>query len=93
MTKNGKIYKEQITTMILEKHKNIKCYKCDLSVSLEFYHTNKRKNDIDNNIKPILDILQGICYIDDRQIVELNAKKFITKEAKIVIKINPITLT
>ena len=31
--------------------------------------------DLDNHIKACLDALNGICYDDDRQIVEIHAKK------------------
>lgn len=32
--------------------------------------------DVDNLLKAILDSLNGICYIDDRQVVEVRARKF-----------------
>lgn len=36
--------------------------------------------DLDNTIKIILDALNSICYVDDKQIVSINACKFWTME-------------
>jgi crossover junction endodeoxyribonuclease RusA len=35
----------------------------------------KRKADLDNILKCVLDALQGVAYIDDKQVIEINAKK------------------
>eukprot|EP01038_Epipyxis_sp_PR26KG_P017938 gene17938-25100_t len=39
------------------------------------YQNDKRKRDIDNVLKILLDAMHGIIYIDDSQIIELNIKK------------------
>jgi Holliday junction resolvase RusA-like endonuclease len=48
--------------------------------------------DIDNPLKPILDVLQKKYGFDDRQIYELNVKKEIVKKGDefIKLKINEI---
>ena len=38
------------------------------AILINFYSTNKPSVDLDNMSKPILDVLQGIVYDDDRQI-------------------------
>ena len=43
-------------------------------------------SDIDNYIKAILDSLNGIVYIDDKQVVELFAKKIYSEEGYILYK-------
>ena len=35
--------------------------------------------DVDNHLKAALDSLNGICYIDDRQVVEVIGRKFFGK--------------
>lgn len=45
----------------------------DISITYRFYGTNA---DIDNLLKCLQDSLNGICFLDDRQIVELHAYVF-----------------
>lgn len=42
--------------------------KCPLSVTIDIYHDNLRKQDWDNFHKLSMDALTGICYEDDSQI-------------------------
>ena len=59
-----------------------------LPSEIELFFNNKRKNDVDNFAKPILDCMSEIVYIDDRQIVELTVKKFYYKtNPRIIINI------
>lgn len=44
------------------------------------YHWDKRKRDIDNYNKILLDAMEGIVYEDDSQIIEMTTKKFYDKE-------------
>ena len=53
----------------------------EVSVTVRFYHKDKRKHDIDNYFKLLFDALSGIVWEDDVQIVELIAQKFIDKES------------
>jgi len=48
----------------------------DLTVQLVFYRKGKRRADIDNLSKSILDAMNGIIFNDDRQIVQLTAAVF-----------------
>jgi crossover junction endodeoxyribonuclease RusA len=43
----------------------------DLMLSIAFYFATKRKRDLDNQNKLVLDALTGIVYEDDRQIHDL----------------------
>lgn len=43
------------------------------------------KPDIDNSIKILMDALNGFAYIDDSQVVKLNAIKIVDKEEKLII--------
>jgi Holliday junction resolvase RusA-like endonuclease len=40
------------------------------AVIINFYALNEPSVDIDNMSKPILDALQGIAYVNDRQIIQ-----------------------
>ena len=61
----------------------------NLAISIHFYFSNKGA-DIDNPVKPVLDILQKKYGFNDSKIYELNLKKFIVKkgEEKILIDIH-----
>ena len=43
-------------------------------------------SDIDNYIKAILDALNGVLFIDDKQVVEIFARKIYSKQAYIFYK-------
>jgi Holliday junction resolvase RusA-like endonuclease len=45
-------------------------------VSIDFYNGNKRRRDIDNMAKLVLDALNKEAYVDDNQIVSLELRKF-----------------
>jgi|TARA_Y100000310_G_C20202678_1_gene587654 Holliday junction resolvase RusA-like endonuclease len=51
-----------------------------LTMSLTYYFSDKRRRDIDNYSKCILDALQTIIYNDDNQIQHLTLSKCIDKE-------------
>ncbi|HAR46102.1 MAG TPA: hypothetical protein DCS05_08010 [Nitrospiraceae bacterium] len=51
-----------------------------LVVRLIFFLGDHRRVDLDNLSKAVLDGLNGICYDDDRQIVELKLKKTVVSD-------------
>lgn len=38
--------------------------------------TSRNYGDVDNHAKAVLDALNGICYVDDRQVVRVEAGKY-----------------
>ena len=44
--------------------------KITVTVSTKYKPTALKSGDIDNHLKAVLDALNGICYVDDRQITE-----------------------
>ena len=66
-------------------------FKRDLRVHLTFGFSSTL-SDIDNPLKPILDVLQKKYRFDDKQIFELKVKKEIVKKGEefIELKINEI---
>lgn len=47
-------------------------------VELEFYNGNRRRRDLDNMVKLVLDGLNKIAFDDDHQVIEINARKIFT---------------
>lgn len=61
-----------------------------LHVDLDFFLGNKRRVDLDNLSKGVLDGLKGVLFVDDSQVVELHLRKFIdARNCGVRIKIKP----
>ena len=56
----------------------------------KFKATSKRFGDLDNHAKAICDSLNGVCYVDDSQIVLCQIEKQ-TGEAKVEVKIESVS--
>lgn len=86
-----KTYK-QYESALLQLLPNIEInFKHHLSIDIDFGFSNST-SDIDNPLKPILDILQKKYGFNDRDVYELNVKKKLAKkkEEYILIKIKEI---
>lgn len=51
----------------------------DVRLKITFYFE-RRGSDLDNRLKPLLDVLQKVLYTDDKQVSELHAVKRYDKE-------------
>jgi Holliday junction resolvase RusA-like endonuclease len=80
LTKEGKETKEAIGLEILSQVGSILPTEEQVSLEIKFYFGNKRKNDIDNRLKALLDCMTGYLYGDDSQIKELHVYKEYDKE-------------
>ena len=79
MTEKGKEMKDYYQKTAKKQFKgNISLDICEVTVHLFF--KDKRKHDVDNFNKLILDSLQGIIYEDDNQIKKLTVDKEIDKD-------------
>jgi crossover junction endodeoxyribonuclease RusA len=85
ISKRGKEWKHNVF-LIANKKANKKYFNDTIEMDVEISIPDKRRRDIDNFSKAILDSLQGICYQDDCQIHRLILTKNFGK-AKTVIKI------
>lgn len=63
--------------MNLKSNLGVKPLVNSLKVHIRLYFKDKRKRDIDNYNKAILDSMTKIIYEDDSQIEELNVKKLV----------------
>ena len=63
----------------LMKSRNLEPFTGELICRLKFFRkfkpTTRNFGDIDNHVKAILDALQGLLFVDDRQIVSIAAQK------------------
>ena len=71
LSKQGRDYRYLVANVV--KDANIKPFTGRLFVEVLIYPRDKRKMDIDNRIKPLLDALQHAgAFLDDSQIDELH---------------------
>lgn len=78
LTKTGRATKESNSWEIKTQWKG-EPLTDNVSLNILFYFKDKRK-DIDGCLKAILDSLEGIVYLNDRQITELHVFKEIDKD-------------
>ena len=78
LTSKGQNIKGQMAWEFKGQNKNCPLLECPLSLSIHFFFKDNRK-DIDSCLKGLLDSMQGIVFLNDRQIVRLNVLKEITK--------------
>lgn len=73
VTEEARAYK--VAAGWIAKSKGVKCLSCPVVVSVDVYRPRK-SGDLDNTLKVSLDSLTGILYDDDKQIVEIHARRF-----------------
>lgn len=90
ITNKGRVYKETIETQLKKfmEDKEIITGNCEITIELGF--NNKRKNDLDNFAKPILDCMSNIIYNDDKQVTTLILSKVHSNDPFIVVKITAL---
>ncbi len=69
----GRKFKSDIA--VLAKQQGAKLLAGDLSVTFRVFRP-KRIGDLDNRLKISQDALKGICFADDKQIIEIHAFRF-----------------
>ena len=66
LSKKGREFKERVANMVAESEKNPTDKRVMCQIKL--YPPDRRKRDIDNYAKSLLDSLTGIAWVDDEQI-------------------------
>jgi crossover junction endodeoxyribonuclease RusA len=84
----GRKFKSDIA--VLAKRQGAKLLDGDLVITFRVFRP-KRIGDLDNRLKISQDALKGICFADDRQIIEIHAFRFDDKtNPRIEIDINKL---
>lgn len=93
MLKNAKDWKAKFVETIREQLPDrFLPYAEVIHMDILFNFNNRRKHDIDNYCKLILDSMNELVYLDDNQIVSMNLFKTYVPEVEdaIIIKIKPV---
>ncbi len=82
-------FKEKLAWTVLSKKENRQIissiYNKGVEVDIEVYIHDRRRRDIDNMLKGILDALKGIVYSDDSLVSSVKISKRLSQEPKTVI--------
>ncbi len=87
MSAKGKQYKKELRETIRNTLEVLPLWGGDIEVKLWLFFRDKRRRDIDNYNKIILDAMEGLIYKDDTQIVKITINKLKSEEGKIVIEV------
>jgi Holliday junction resolvase RusA-like endonuclease len=91
MTARGKKLKEDYQWQIKSKWKGKKLIKGDVGIEVKLFFGTKRKQDIDNFSKILLDAFTGIVWEDDNQIqCMLVEKDYSKKEPRVEVEVYEI---
>lgn len=85
LTNEGKSIKES-TGWEIKKQWKENMIRGNVGVQIDLFYSDKRKRDIDNPTKALLDCMTSIVFLDDSQITELIITKNVGKDrAEIII--------
>ena len=73
LSKDGRRWKNEASA--LAEQAGLEKLDGPVAVSITWYRS-RRSGDLDNRIKVVLDVLRGLAYTDDKQVVELHAWRF-----------------
>ena len=91
LTQDGKEYKTIVGWMAL-KSGYTQPYAEEVILYLDVYRP-RQVGDLDNRIKILMDALQGFCYENDSQVVEIHARRFEDKtDPRAEVRVTPAHL-
>ncbi|MGV3483342.1 MAG: RusA family crossover junction endodeoxyribonuclease [Planctomycetaceae bacterium] len=76
LSREGRAYREKVCAVLATNQPAIKPLAGPLSIDILIHPPDRRRRDLDNSLKALLDALQhGGAYQDDSQIICLSARK------------------
>lgn len=79
MTPVGKKYKNDVAEYIKNYYPYLIKYNGAVKLSIKFYLKGNLLQDLDNLLKVLLDSLNDILYVDDKQVFEITCSKHINQ--------------
>lgn len=73
LSDEARAYKNAVSVTMLKTR--VVRLDCDVAVTIHVYRPRK-SGDLDNTLKVLLDSLKGYAFVDDSQVVSINAKRF-----------------
>lgn len=88
LSKDGRQFKKDAASWLVAQRTEV--LTGEVSVKITVWFPNRR-GDLDNRIKPVLDVLTGVCYYDDSQVVHLEVGREISEKPRTVVVVEPFT--
>jgi len=90
LSKKGREYKTGVATLLLARGQNQRL-EGRLTVRVYLTVPDRRRRDIDNYLKPLLDACNGIVWVDDEQIDKLSIERLteIEKPGRVLMRVKP----
>lgn len=88
LSKDGRTFKDDAASWLVAQRTEV--LTGPVSVKITVWFPNKR-GDLDNRIKPVLDVLNGVCWSDDSQVVHLVVGREISDKPRTVVVVEPFT--
>lgn len=79
LTQEAKNFKKNVQDYLRNNYNNLVCSNKPMVIYIEVGMKTKRRFDLDNVLKLIIDSFKGILYTDDHLIYEIYCKKFINQ--------------
>lgn len=94
ISRDGRIYRERVAACVLAHGIHGEALTGHISLTISIYPPDRRRRDIDNVLKSLLDAMQHArIYDDDSQIVKIEiAKKEPVAGGKVVVYVEEITM-
>jgi len=91
ISEKGRLFKKEVADIVSDFHHE-KFQMLRLKVHIDYYPPTKRKTDIDNRIKSILDALTDAgLWVDDEQVDELCIKRMpVYKGGKVIVTVESL---
>ena len=87
--KKVQMFKERLAWIVLSKKENRKIistiWNRDIEMDIEVYIHDRRRRDIDNMLKGIMDALKGVVYSDDSLVSSVRISKKMAEKPKTII--------
>jgi crossover junction endodeoxyribonuclease RusA len=83
----GREYKKQTIDLLKNQYEGFTPITGKIKLEIDIYWKDKRKRDIDNAAKSLLDCMKGLLFDDDDQVYELMRKYIGCPENKTVIEL------
>lgn len=89
LSAKAKSYKEAVADLA-RRLKMLPVKTHNVAVTIHYFR-NQASGDLDNRIKVMMDALRGVAFDDDKQVVEIHARRFDDKgNGRIVISVIPV---
>lgn len=91
ISQEGRAYREAVALNVIDQKGRVAALACPLAVEIEVFMPDRRRRDLDNLLKALLDSLTHAgVWMDDSQIHDLRIKRAPTIAGMVKVQIQPM---